>query len=127
MAYSEDLDVPLAIKQVVNKDMGRIEAKIIYKLNKKNFEGFPHLYNMSVEGVEPSQINIVTDLIGSSLSGFLSKKQLTLSQILSIGIQLVERIRDLHSIGYIHGDVKPCNILIGAKKQRRIKVSKPGI
>lgn len=29
-----------------------------------------------------------------------------------IGIQLIERLRDLHSIGVIHNDIKPDNILI---------------
>lgn len=59
--------------------MGKIEGKIIYKLNKKDFEGFPRLYNLTMDGSEGGQINIITDLIGSSLSNFITKKPLTLS------------------------------------------------
>ncbi len=29
-----------------------------------------------------------------------------------IGIQIIQRLRDLHSIGIIHNDIKPNNILI---------------
>ena len=33
--------------------------------------------------------------------------------ILKIGIQLIERLKVLHSIGYIHNDIKLENIVIG--------------
>lgn len=32
--------------------------------------------------------------------------------VIHIGIQLVHALHDLHQIGYLHGDVKPCNVLL---------------
>jgi serine/threonine protein kinase len=29
----------------------------------------------------------------------------------------------MHSIGYVHGDIKPCNILIGDPKQRKFRIN----
>lgn len=59
--------------------MGRLEAKIIHQLNKQGFEGFPTLHNLHYENKDKSAVNVVTDLIGSSLSTFVQKKELTLS------------------------------------------------
>ena len=36
-----------------------------------------------------------------------------LTTVLGIGIQLVKIIRDFHSIGYLHRDLKPQNMCIG--------------
>jgi serine/threonine protein kinase len=32
-----------------------------------------------------------------------------------IGIQIYQRLRDLHSIGVIHNDIKPDNLLVDKK------------
>ena len=37
-----------------------------------------------------------------------------------IGIQLCERLRDLHSIGYVHNDIKPDNMLLDPKNKENI-------
>jgi hypothetical protein len=66
--------------------MGRIEAKIIHKLNKHGCEGFPYLYSVFYEDKEQAQLNLVTDMLGSSLSSFAQKKPFTITQVLNIGI-----------------------------------------
>jgi len=37
-----------------------------------------------------------------------------------IGIQLCKRLRDLHSIGIIHNDIKPDNMLLDPKLANNI-------
>ena len=39
----------------------------------------------------------------------------TLSNVLSTGIQILNRLQMLHSLGYVHRDIKPANILFGPK------------
>ena len=48
----------------------------------------------------------------------LSIKIFSLKDICQIGIQTFERIEHIHSKGYLHGDIKPENFVIG--KEERI-------
>ena len=41
----------------------------------------------------------------------LNKKLLKKSDILKLGIQLIKSIRQLHSLGFVHLDIKPDNIM----------------
>ena len=67
---------------------------------------------------------LVEPLLGESLySLFLRlKKNFTLKDICLIGIQTLERIEHIHSKGYLHGDIKPENFVIGIDDQRIIYV-----
>jgi serine/threonine protein kinase len=42
-------------------------------------------------------------------------KGLRMKHVLMIGLQLLERIRDLHSLNLVHGDLKPANIMFGRR------------
>ncbi|CDW75772.1 ck1 family protein kinase [Stylonychia lemnae] len=102
---------------VKRDDMAEVERDIMNLLNSSEFIGFPRIYNMKCLSQEyqtiPQEQLLVTDLLGSSLSWYSKQKHFTLSQVYNIGIQLLQRIRDFHTIGYVHGDIKPCNILVG--------------
>ena len=124
-------ELPLAIKIVKKEDMACLERELIEMANKKGFVGFPTPYNFPLTctvpfdgGVTHEQL-LITDLIGSSLSWFSKSKPLTIVQVYNIGIQLLQRVRDFHSIGYVHGDIKPCNILIGKAKTPVLSNSLP--
>ena len=42
----------------------------------------------------------------------------TANTVGQIGIQLLKLLEDLHSIGYVHNDLKPDNILVGKHGER---------
>jgi serine/threonine protein kinase len=58
---------------------------------------------------------LVEPLLGKSLYALYleNKKSFTLKDICLIAIQCLDRIEYIHSKGYIHGDIKPENFLIG--------------
>ena len=37
------------------------------------------------------------------------------SDIMNLGIQLVQRIMDMHKLGFLHLDIKPSNIMVDKK------------
>jgi serine/threonine protein kinase len=41
-------------------------------------------------------------------------KRFSIKTAIMIGMQLVDRLQDLHGIGFLHLDIKPDNILLGS-------------
>ncbi len=98
-----------------------IHEQNIYKaLHSCNALGFPRLYDY----IEDKKNNIcIMDYLGPSLEDLFefSGNKFTIKTVLMIGIQVLNRIEELHNIGYIHRDIKPDNFLIGTgKKKSRI-------
>jgi serine/threonine protein kinase len=44
---------------------------------------------------------------------FSVRNGLRMKHVLQIGQQLLRRIKALHSLNYVHGDIKPANIMFG--------------
>ncbi len=62
-----------------------------------------------------TQNYIVTELLGKSLRDKLKENEgpFSLETVGLIGLQLLDRLEHFHSIGFIHCDLKPDNILLG--------------
>lgn len=75
--------------------------------------GFPSVYDYFVQGKKEF---FLMSLLGSSLEKGLQEcgGVFSLKTVLMIGYQALERLESLHSIGFIHRDVKPENFMIGS-------------
>ena len=72
--------------------------------------------NMRTWGSEGKFNYLVLDLLGESLEEMRIAKGglLPLKLVVSIGSQMLTRIRDIHKHGIIHRDVKPSNFMFGS-------------
>ncbi|XGW01662.1 hypothetical protein V3C99_014073 [Haemonchus contortus] len=67
---------------------------------------------------------VVMTLVGKSLQDLRKERNpqcLSLACALSVGIQCLEALEDLHGIGYLHRDVKPGNYTIGRPELRELR------
>ena len=61
---------------------------------------------------------LVQELLGNSLEELfnLNKRKFTLKTVCSIGIEMIKRIRFVHSKNHLHRDIKPDNFMTGLDK-----------
>lgn len=94
------------------------EAKIYLLL--KHLTCIPKLVRFEKD----SEYNyLIIDLLDKSLKDFLNKKfKLNLNLILSIGIQMIKIIKDVHDENIIHRDIKPHNFMFDLNEKNKIKL-----
>ncbi len=78
----------------------------------ENYPGFPKVY---AQGVYKGQSYMVMELLGRSLGEIFRKGKcnMSLTNLLLVLDQCLERIRDMHGMGMVHGDIKPDNMMMG--------------
>jgi serine/threonine protein kinase len=70
-------------------------------------------------GVDDANNYMVINLLGESLQNNINTYgPFSLLNAISIGIQMIERIKYVHECGLIHRDVKPDNFLFGLNEQQ---------
>ena len=70
-------------------------------------------------GVDDANNYMVINLLGESLQHNINTYgPFSLLNAISIGVQMIERIKYVHECGLIHRDVKPDNFLFGLNEQR---------
>lgn len=104
-------DVAVKIERCCESSPLRNEARMYAAL--RGVKGIPMMRSWGKEG---KYNYLVVDLLGDSLERrrFLSGGTMEKTEVMSIGIQMLERIRDIHECGLIHRDVKPANFIFGA-------------
>lgn len=97
------------------------ETQIYVLLSKQSSTGFPTIKTF---GKDADFYYMVMELLGLSLSSF--KKEVNqelaipLEVVVKIGVQMIDRIKILHSTGLIHRDIKPDNLLFGVGRHSHI-------
>jgi serine/threonine protein kinase len=94
------------------QEMNDNEFKIMKHLSDLQLKGFPKVIS---SGEVQGQPYIVLEKLGLSIKDILkrNKRHFSIKCIISMAIQLIDLLRDLHEQGYIHCDLKPDNIMIG--------------
>uniref|UniRef100_A0A1I7TLR7 Protein kinase domain-containing protein n=1 Tax=Caenorhabditis tropicalis TaxID=1561998 RepID=A0A1I7TLR7_9PELO len=109
----------VALKIVKRGQMATDEFKIHMKLSKRDRQGFvPHLYGMVSK---PKQIVFAMEYLGN---GDLNERtkfgRLTATQVKSYFKQLILGVKFIHKHGFVHGDLKPANLLLSSSNKLKI-------
>uniref|UniRef100_A0A914M323 non-specific serine/threonine protein kinase n=1 Tax=Meloidogyne incognita TaxID=6306 RepID=A0A914M323_MELIC len=105
-----------------NKNFFKLEMELkvlqaASRRSKEQQQHFPILYDQSLEC--RSSMFIVMSLLGDSLAAIKAKQPMRILSInsgLYCGIQMLESIKQLHDLGFVHLDVKPSNFVLGRSK-----------
>ncbi|KAH7730120.1 Protein kinase domain containing protein [Aphelenchoides avenae] len=105
---------PLAVKvEPRDQEAGRmiLEQRVLHLQRGKE-----HAPVLLASGNIGDFMYIVMEMLGPNLGDLRRRRatrQFTLGTVLRVGKQMVEALRDVHSVGFLHRDVKPSNMCVG--------------
>ena len=112
-------DVALKLEKISSTNSTTLsrEAKILQDISGE--QGLPTLYYYGKEG---NYSAIAMSLLGINLEKLFKacSHRFSLKTVLMIGDQLIARIENLHSKGYLHRDIKSENFVIGPSRENNM-------
>jgi len=90
----------------------KMEVYVLRKLQKSR-----HACRLLMAGKEKTYSFLVMSILGKELTELRRRfpdRKMPLAASLKIGIQAIQAVQDLHSVGFVHRDVKPTNFACGA-------------
>ncbi|KAI0367367.1 kinase-like protein [Pilatotrama ljubarskyi] len=110
--------VPLAAPEP-SKPLSIEYEAAMYRLIPDDTEGFPVVHWSGIDG---NHWVLVLDKLGPTLESLrrFCRGKFSLKTICMLADQMLHRLEFLHSLGIVHGDVKPHNFAIGYKEHKNI-------
>lgn len=117
---SMEQDIEYALKVEAETDplgLLKMEVLVMMEVKKQKMTPSRHFLELADRGNVPNKFNyIVMTLVGKSLQSLretAKNNKFTFGTAISVGRQCLEAIEDLHSLGFLHRDIKPGNFTIG--------------
>ncbi|MDY6937616.1 MAG: AAA family ATPase [Cyanobacteriota bacterium] len=126
--YREQDERPVVLKVLKPDYCNSIELERYqreYSITRRlDFEGVIEAYTL--EKYQNTLVMVLEDFGGKSLKDLIKEREFTLSEFLTIAIQIAEILGQVHSASVIHKDINPSNILL-SPESGQVKIIDFGI
>ena len=122
-AQDTRLDRTVALKLLVPEAARGREAKqrLLREARATSALNHPNIVTIySIEEAKDFDYIVMEYVDGDTLASRIDSQSLELTDVLEVGIQIAEALQAAHTIGVIHRDVKPSNVLITSGGQIKL-------